>query len=90
MRDNESNESMDMLTRFTCPKCGEGDHEMPASWREFWQEHGSELANDPAWMDKAKAWFAARGEDGALDKAVTCPMCRSEEHIRKWLIKGLT
>lgn len=81
-------ESMTRLTQFICPKCGQGRHEPPSSWQEFWREHGPALATDPNWMDKARTWFAARGEAGALDKAAACPVCGSEEHLGKWLVKG--
>lgn len=81
-------ESMTRLTQFICPKCQQGSHELPASWREFRREHGQEFFKDPDWMAKARAWFAARGEAGALDKALACPVCSSEEHIGKWLVKG--
>jgi predicted RNA-binding Zn-ribbon protein involved in translation (DUF1610 family) len=86
-------QSLEKITLFICPRCNQGSHEMPALWLEFWREHDSgpdrdPFWKDPHWMDKARAWFAARGEENALDKVMTCPACGCEEHLRKWITKG--
>ena len=79
-----SKESEEKLVRFTCPKCDEAA-DMPHVWREFWQEHGLGVLDDPQWMEKAKAWFVARGHSKAVDKAMVCPVCRTSKHVSKWI-----